>query len=150
MERLVSSTDTRFAEKVLIITITGSWCPNCHDEAPFLEDLYQRHRKEGLEIVALAFEYTGDAQRDAEQLKSFVRRHSLTFPVLLAGTTDEGEMARKLPQIENFGGYPTTLFVGRDGLVRRIHTGFDGAATGARFVRLKAEMEELVKSLLAE
>jgi thiol-disulfide isomerase/thioredoxin len=148
--KLVSSTDGRFADKVVIITITGSWCPNCHDEAPVLEDLYQRHRDAGLEVVALAFEYTGDAHRDAEQLRSFVRRHSLTFPVLLAGSTDEGEVARKLPQIESFGGYPTTLFLGRDGRVRRIHTGFDGKATGERFVRLKADMEEWVTSLLSE
>lgn len=148
--KLVSNADPRFADKVVIITITGSWCPNCHDEAPVLEDLYRRHRDEGLEVVALAFEYTGDALRDAEQLRSFVRRHSLTFPVLLAGTTDEGDIERKIPQIENFGGYPTTLFLGRDGRVRRIHTGFDGQATGQRYVQLKAEMEEWVTELLGE
>ena len=148
--KLVSSTDPRFTDRVIIVSITGSWCPNCHDEAPVLEDLYRRYRGQGLEVVALAFEYTGDAHRDAEQLNSFVRRHSLTFPVLLAGTTDDGDLARKLPQIENFGGYPTTLFLGRDGRVRRIHTGFDGKATGGRFVRLKAEIEEWVKALLGE
>jgi thiol-disulfide isomerase/thioredoxin len=148
--KLVASTDARFTDKVVIVTITGSWCPNCHDEAPVLQDLYQRYRDKGLEVVALAFEYTGDPHRDAEQLRIFVRRHSLTFPVLLAGTTDEGDLERKLPQIENFGGYPTTLFLGRDGRVRRIHTGFDGKATGQRFTRLRTEMEEWVIALLSE
>ena len=148
--KLVSSTDARFTDKVVIITLTGSWCPNCHDEAPVLEDLYRRHRDAGLEVVALAFEYTGDAHRDAEQLRTFVAKHSLTYPVLLAGTTDEGDVERKLPQIENFGGYPTTFFLGRDGRVRRIHTGFDGKATGERYVRLKAEMELWVTALLSE
>lgn len=148
--KLVSSTDPRFREKVVVVTITGSWCPNCHDEAPFLEDLYRRYRGKGLEVVALAFEYTGDARRDAEQLRTFARRHTLSFPILLAGTTDEGDIERKLPQLENFGGYPTTIFIGRDGLVRRIHTGFDGKATGARFDKLKAEMEDVVKSLIEE
>src|SRR6185436_1079032 len=32
--KLVSNTDARFRNKVVLINITGSWCPNCHDEAP--------------------------------------------------------------------------------------------------------------------
>ncbi len=145
---LIASTDVRFRDKVVIVAITGSWCPNCHDEAPFLEELYRRYRGQGLEIVGLAFEYTGDSRRDAEQVRAFVRRHGISFPILLAGTTDDDDVERKLPQLENFSGYPTTIFVGRDGLVKRIHTGFDGQATGERSSKLKAEIEELVKSLL--
>ena len=41
--RLVSNTDSRFKDKVLIVNITGSWCPNCHDEAPFLAELYRKY-----------------------------------------------------------------------------------------------------------
>ncbi|MEP7270170.1 MAG: TlpA disulfide reductase family protein [Acidobacteriota bacterium] len=147
---LLASTDSRFTDKVVIVTITGSWCPNCHDEAPFLQELYDRYHGQGLEIIGLAFEYTGDAGRDAEQVRSFARRHRLTFPILLAGTTDEGDLLRKLPQIENFSGYPTTIYIGRDGLVKHIHAGFEGRATGERFTRLKVKIEETVKSLLAE
>jgi hypothetical protein len=57
--RMVSNTDARFEGRVVIVSIMGSWCPNCHDEAPFLAGLYA----EGLEIVALSFE-------EAEQLKN--------------------------------------------------------------------------------
>ena len=39
--KIVSSTDERFRGKVVIVGISGSWCPNCHDEAPFLSELYQ-------------------------------------------------------------------------------------------------------------
>jgi len=147
---LVSSTDERFRNKVVVATITGSWCPNCHDEAPVLNDLYQRYRARGLEVVGLFFEYTGDLPRDREQVKIFARRHSIQYPVLLAGTTDEGEIEKKLPQLVNFGAYPTTIFIGRDGLVKKIHAGFEGPATGQRFVQLKAELEMLVKELLEE
>jgi hypothetical protein len=69
--------------------------------------------------------------------------------MLLAGSTEEGDIERKLPQLVRFGGYPTTIFIGRDGLVKRIHTGFEGKATGDRFLRLRAEYEELIKELLA-
>ncbi len=35
---VVSNTDDRFAQKVVLVNIGASWCPNCHDEAPFLVD----------------------------------------------------------------------------------------------------------------
>jgi thiol-disulfide isomerase/thioredoxin len=146
--KIVSSTDDRFKNKVVVVSITGSWCPNCHEEAPVMQDFYNRYNAEGLEVVALAFEYTGDATRDLEQLKIFDKRHNLSYPILLAGSTDEGEINRKLPQLVNFGAYPTTIFIGRDGLVKRIHTGFEGRATGDRFTQLKAEYEELIKEML--
>lgn len=148
--KTVASTDERFRNKVIIVSITGSWCPNCHEESPLLQQYYQKYASRGLEVVGLAFEYTGEPERDLEQLRIFGARHQLTFPLLLAGTTDDGEIARKLPQLVNFAAYPTTIFVGRDGLVRRIHTGFEGKATGARHERLKADYESLVEQLLSE
>jgi peroxiredoxin len=146
--RIISSTDARFQNKVVIVTITGSWCPNCHDEAVVLNDLYARYHARGLEVIGLAFEYTGQAERDREQVKIFARRHQIPYPMLLAGTTEEGDLEKKLPQLVNFGAFPTTIFIGRDGLVKKIHAGFEGPATGARFTRLKAELEEIVKELL--
>ncbi len=148
--RTVSSNDERFRNKVVIVTIGGTWCPNCHEEAAVLRDYYDRYQAQGLEIVGLMFEYTGNAERDREQMKIFARRHNLRYPLLLAGTTDEGEVEEKLPQLEKFSAYPTAIFIGRDGMVRRIHVGFEGQAAGERHTKLKAELEELIKDLLGE
>ncbi len=148
--KTVSNTDALFKGKVVAVSITGSWCPNCHEEAPFLQEMFDRYGKEGFQPVALAFEYSGDAARDLEQVKIFAKRHSLKYPVLLAGSTEEGQIQQKLPQLVGFGAYPTTIFIGRDGLVKRIHAGFEGRATGERFIKLKTEMEDLIKELLAE
>ena len=144
----VASTDERFKNKVVILSITGSWCPNCHEEAPVMQEFYNKYREQGLEIVGLGFEYTGDSERDREQLKIFNRRYGITYPMLYAGSTENGEIERKLPQLVNFGAYPTTIFIGRDGLVKRIHTGFEGKATGERHMKLKSEYENLIKELL--
>ena len=146
--KAVSWSDARFKGKVVVVTVTGSWCPNCHDEAPVLEDFYKRYKPQGLEVVALAFEYTGEAERDLEQLKIFANRHGVTYPILLAGTTEEGDARAKMPQLINFGAFPTTIYIGRDGLVKHIHAGFEGKATGQRFTKLKTEMETLIKELL--
>lgn len=144
----VASTDPRFKNKVVIVTVTGSWCPNCHDEAPVLQEFYDRYKSSGLEVVAFGFEYTGDKQRDVEQLRIFSKRHGVTYPVLLAGTTEEGDAQRKMPQLVNFGAFPTTIYIGRDGLVKHIHAGFEGKATGERYTKLKAEMEAMIKEML--
>jgi hypothetical protein len=95
----------------------------------------------------LAFEYTGDTARDRRQLSLFAGRHGVQYPLLLAGSTEEAP--KKLPQLVNFGAFPTTLFIGRDGLVKRVHAGFEGRAAGERSTKLKAEIEALVKELLS-
>lgn len=146
--KTVSATDDRFKNKVVVVSLTGSWCPNCYDEGPLLQEFYSRYRAQGLEVVALAFEYTGEAARDIEQVKIFARKLGLQYPVLYAGATDETE--KKLPQLVNFGAYPTMIFIGRDGLVKRIHAGFEGKATGERYLTLKTDLENLLKELLAE
>jgi len=144
--KTVSSTDDRFKNRVVIVTITGSWCPNCYDEAPVLQEFYDRYRDRGLEVVALAFEYTGDAARDTKQVKAFAKHLDVKYPVLYAGGIDDAE--KNLSQLVNFGAYPTAIYIGRDGLVKYIHAGFEGKATGERFIRLKTEMGALIEELL--
>ncbi len=146
--KLVSSADEGFRNKVVIVGIGGSWCPNCHEEAAVLRELSDRYQTQGLRIVGLMFEYTGEAERDREQIRIFARRHKISYPLLLAGTTEEGDVEKKLPQLENFSAYPTTIFIGRDARVRRIHAGFEGQAAGARHRQLKTELEEYVQELL--
>jgi thiol-disulfide isomerase/thioredoxin len=148
--KTVSSTDARFKNKAIIIEITGTWCPNCYDEAPLLKDLYARYQAQGLEVIGLSFEYTGDTKRDLEQIKIFREKHNIPYLSLLGGSTENNDIAQKLPQLVNFGAYPTTIFIGRDGLVKKIHAGFDGPATGERHTRLKAEFEATVKELLQD
>ncbi len=145
----VKSTDPRFQGKVLVVTITGTWCPNCHDEAPVLVDLYKKYKSQGLEVVALAFEYSGDQARDLELLRLYSQRYGIDFPLLLAGTTAQGEIDRALPQLDNFGAYPTTIYVGRDGKVNYIHAGFESKATGERHQKLVAEMDHRIQTMLA-
>ncbi|HEX5083584.1 MAG TPA: TlpA disulfide reductase family protein [Blastocatellia bacterium] len=144
--RMVSSTDERFKNKVVIVTITGSWCPNCYDEAPVLQEFYDRYRDRGLEVVALSFEYTGDAARDTRQVAAFAKHLGVKYPTLYAGGVEDAE--KTLSQLENFGAYPTAIYIGRDGLVKHIHAGFEGKATGDRFIKLKSEIQALIEDLL--
>jgi thiol-disulfide isomerase/thioredoxin len=146
--KTVSDADARFRGRVVVLTIGGSWCPNCHDEAPFLVDLYKEFHARGLEVVGLFFENDAALTIARPRILSFVARYGVPFPVLVSGTTDETD--KKLPQLVNFGVYPTTIMLGRDGRVRNVHAGFASAATGVEHVRLTREKRELVMRLLAE
>jgi len=46
--------------------------------------------------------------------------------------------------------YPTTIFIDKTGIVRKIHTGFNGPATGSKFTAFKSEFETFVAKLLNE
>ena len=96
--RTISNDDPRFQNKVVVVSITGTWCPNCHDEAPFLTDLHKRYRSLGLEIVALSFEEAAQLQ-DPARLRAYAARYGIEYPMLLAGLPEE--LAVKVPQIEN-------------------------------------------------
>jgi thiol-disulfide isomerase/thioredoxin len=143
----VSLSDARFRGKVVILSITGSWCPNCHDEAPFLADLYKEYRDQGLEIVLLAFEEAGQLANPV-RLKAFVKQYGITYPVLVAG--EPKDLSAKLPQFEDLVAFPTSIYVGRDGRVRATHAGFSGKATGALYTQTTDEITREVEKLLAE
>lgn len=144
----VSSTDSRFRGKVLMVDIGGSWCPNCHDEAPLLEEFYKKYRDKGLEVVSLSFEDEEEQVTHPTRLRAFMQHYGLDYTVLLAGTTDQ--LNEKLPQAQGLDSYPTTFFVGRDGRVRAIHAGFAAAVTGEYNTRLKYDFERQIVMLLAE
>ena len=148
--RRVSSGDARFRGKVLLVNVFGSWCPNCNDEAPLLARWDRAYRARGLEIVGLAYEFTGDAARDREMVRRFAGRYGIRYTLLLAGVSDKKKASATLPDLTAVLAYPTSIFIGRDGRVRKIYSGFAGPGTGEHGARLRAEFEREIETLLAE
>jgi thiol-disulfide isomerase/thioredoxin len=148
--RMVTERDPRFKGKVVLVDVFGTWCPTCHDAAPALVQLYRKYHARGLEIVSLAYEVTGDSAVDGRQLRRYRDKFGLPFTILLAGVNDTEAAAATLPQLEGFTAFPTTIFLGRDGRVRRVHAGFYGPATGRQHERLIQEFEREIERLLRE
>jgi len=139
----------QFKGKVVILDIMGTWCHNCMDAAPLLQKLYSEFANQGLEIVGLAFELSDDPLTARRNLLLFEERYGITFPVLFCGSTAATSIDQKVKaQIKNFPGYPTTLFVDRNGLVHTIHGGFNGPGTGEYFQAQMDRYYELVRTLL--
>jgi len=145
--KMVSNTDPRFQGKVVIVAIGGSWCPNCHDETPFLVELYKKYKKQGLEIVELSFEEEAQIKNPV-RVKAFNKRYGVEYTVLIPG--EPKELNDKVPQGLNLNSFPTTFFLGRDGKVRSAHAGFAGKASGKFHTEMKEDITALVERLLAE
>lgn len=78
----VSMDDARFKNKVVLVQISGSWCPNCMDETAFLSDYYNRHRSDGIEIVALCYERTTDFEKSKKTIGFFQKDSMCNIPCL--------------------------------------------------------------------
>lgn len=140
---------SEFKGKPLIVDIFGTWCPNCHDEAPVLEKLYRKYHAQGLQIVGLAYEYVDDTPRNLKQIEIYREKLGLTFPLLLSGTTDQGQIAKTLPQLQGFGAFPTSIFIDRSGHVHAILAGFTGPSTGEKYQQVQQRMDELVQQIVS-
>ena len=142
--------EDEFQGKVRLIQIFGSWCPNCHDEAPFLAELHDDFHARGLQIVGIAFEHSGRLEVDAAQLDHFRQRHAIPYPMLLGGLSDKAKATESFRALERVIAYPTVAFVDAKGKVRLVHTGYAGPATGKAHERLKERYRDTSETLLAE
>lgn len=98
--------------KVVLLDFWATWCAPCVQEMPHLVALYEKYKERGFEILAISVDGRGDRYKVAP----FAEAHKMTFPVLF----DEG--VSTLYQVK---GYPTVIFIDRQGNVRYVSTGFD-------------------------
>ena len=150
--KLVSLKDERFKDKVVLVQILGTWCPNCLDETKFYVDYLMNNPNPNLEIVGLAFEYAKTKEKAFEGIKRLKNRVGVEYPILLAqvGTSSKSKANEKLPMLNHVLSYPTTIYIDKKGGVRKIHTGFNGPATGEKHEEFKKEFSETLEELLSE
>lgn len=96
--------------KTVLVTFWASWCDSCKEEFPALEAVYQKHRKDGFEIVAPSVDVDG-----RKAVMPFLAKFSPTFTILLADPkTAESYGVRALP---------TAFLVGAEGNVVKRYLG---------------------------
>lgn len=91
--------------KVVLLTFWATWCEPCKKEMPEIQAAYEKHKEEGLAVLAVNF---GEKQGPA---RAFFQKTALTFPSLLD---------RRADIAERFGviSLPVTFFIDRDGIIR--------------------------------
>ncbi|MFT6166783.1 MAG: thiol-disulfide isomerase/thioredoxin [Vicingaceae bacterium] len=146
----ISLSDKKFENKPIIVQIMGSWCPNCLDETRYLSALYNNYNKQGLEVIALAFERTRTKEKAFDNVARLKERTGANYTFLLGGATREDKAAEKLPMLNHIMSYPTAIFIDKNKKVRRVHTGFYGPSTGKFYNDFVTETEILVEKMLNE
>ena len=146
----VSLEDPKYQGKVVIVSLLGSWCPNCMDETAFLAPWYKANRTRGVEVVGIAFERKDDIEYARKQLSVLLEHHDVTYDILFAGKVGDETVEKVLPELTKLMSYPTTFFIDKKGQVRKIHTGFSGPATGTFYEEFKIGFDQTVSELIAE
>ncbi|MBS1533023.1 MAG: TlpA family protein disulfide reductase [Bacteroidetes bacterium] len=147
----VSLSDPRFKNKVVIVQMLGSWCPNCMDETPYLVSYYKKFHAKGVEVIGLAYERTSDFEKSKPLIQAVKNKFNVPYPLLITGyTMYHDDPMKSLPMLADYKGFPTTIIIDKKGVVRKIHTGFSGPGTGKYYTEFKDEFEKLTENLLAE
>ncbi len=92
--------------KVTIINFWATWCAPCKDEMPTIQAYYDKHKAQGLEILAVSM----DEARDLGEVRKFAQK--FTFPVALKSEANFKGLGR-------IWRMPSTFVVDRDGNLRK-------------------------------
>ena len=97
--------------KVVYVDFWASWCGPCRQSFPWMNAMQRKYAGKGLQIIAINVEADrGDALR-------FLARYPADFAVLF---DDRGHTPRQF----DVKGMPSSVLIGRDGIVRHVHLGF--------------------------
>lgn len=145
----VSLDDEKYRNKVVILQISGTWCPNCMDETRFLAPWYDQNKDRGVEIIGLAYERKDDFEYARNRVKKMISALKVNYDFVIAGTNEKEKASRTLPMLNSVVSFPTTIFIGKDGKVKKIHTGFSGQGTGEFYEQFVEHFNETINDLLA-
>ena len=96
---------------VVLINIWATWCLPCRVEMPSIELLHKELAPKGLKVLAVSVDDPGTDK----QIRDFVKQYRLTFEILHDPKGQEGEVSK----LYETTGYPETVIVGRDGIIRK-------------------------------
>jgi peroxiredoxin len=105
---------SEYRGEVVLLSLWASWCGDCRDQLPLLDDLQRRYRDAGVQVLGVNLD---DMPERARDLASGL---ALEFPVLL----DSDKAVARLYDPDSL---PLTLLIDRSGTVREVRAGFRGA-----------------------
>jgi thiol-disulfide isomerase/thioredoxin len=146
----VTLADEKFNNKVKIVQIMGTWCPNCLDEARYFNTLYKKYNKDGLEIVAVAFENGTNTQVILDKLNKYKKVNNINYTMLYGGKAGNEFALKVFPYLNKVMSFPTAIYFDKNNKIRKIYTGFYGPGTGKYYEDYTASTEKFIEDLLAE
>lgn len=148
--KTITLADKKFENKPVIIQIMGSWCPNCMDESAYLSGVYKEYQKEGLEIIALAYEKTSDYEVSKKQVTRLKNKFDIRYEILITSLTGKEKASESMAALNKIIAFPTTIYLNKQHDIVKIHTGFSGPATGNDYLAFKQKTEALINQLIKQ
>ena len=148
--KTISLHDDAFKNKVIIVQLMGTWCPNCMDETKFLSGFYDTYKNKGVEVIGLAFERTTDFTKAVSNVSRLKTRFNVNYELLISEKTGKDQASEALPMLNGIMAFPTTIYIDKKGAVRKIYTGFYGPATGEKYTHYVQETTAFIETLLKE
>ena len=137
-----------FNNKVVIIQIMGTWCPNCMDETRYYKELYSKYHSKGLEIISIGYEVGETFEDYSKKISLLQQRLDLDFTFLVGGSAKKSLASEQFSMLNEVISFPTSIFIGKDGTVKRVHTGFNGPGTGSYYTEYVEKTNRLIEELL--
>lgn len=146
-DRNINESD--YFNKVLVIQLFGTWCPNSLDQTNYLNDWYRTDKPDGVEVLAIAFE-PYEKQRSKQRISEYKAHLNLPYEVMLGGGLSKGQAAVAFPFMNKIEAFPTLVILDKLGYVRYVHSYFNGPATGKLYEEFKRSFESKIESLVNE
>ena len=147
--KLISINDEKYKDKIKLVMIMGTWCPNCRDEMNYIQAYLKDNPTDQVEVIAIGFERYKDVNKSKAVLNRYKEKLNIDFEVLYGGNSSKSEASSKFPMLNKIISYPTLLIVDRENKIRKIHTGFNGPAT-SKFAAFDNEFKTIITSLINE
>ncbi|HXX64736.1 MAG TPA: TlpA disulfide reductase family protein [Bacteroidota bacterium] len=112
--------------KVVVVNFWATWCGPCRSEIPGMQEVYEKYKSKGLEIIGVSLD-----QKGWDVINPFVKRMNISYPVVLGNN----QVAESYGHIDAI---PATFIVGKKGEVLQHHVGYMS----------KEEFEQAVKAAL--
>lgn len=146
----VTLRDEKYQNKVVIVQILGTWCPNCMDETKFYANWYRKNKSRGVEIIGLTYENKPDFEYAKDRIEKMKEKLNVEYDFAIAGTSSTKSASESLPMLNKVISFPTSIIIDKKGNVRRIHTGFSGPATGVYYEEFVDDFNNFMNKLLEE
>ena len=143
---MIRLSDPKYADRPIVLSIMGSWCPNCKDEALFLSEWLESNKDTEVEVIGLAFEKYKDTTEVLRRLEDYRALLDLPYDIWFMGSSDKQQATERLGFLNEVISYPTLIFLNRQQEVVRVHTGFNGPAT-SKYNDFKVSFEETIKQI---
>ncbi len=135
--------------KVVIIQLMGTWCPNSLDQTNYLTNWYKNQNEDKLALMAVTYE-PGNKTYSQKRIGLYAKTLGIKYPMYIGGSMSKGQAALAFPNMGKINAFPTLVLIDKQGYIRYIHSYFNGPATGDYYLQFDKDFNKRVNELLAE